>query len=1617
MDSSGYFYDNGGNSNSVDAEAYAAEYWALDAEAQAVCAELAPDAYGESVELSDLDELCRRMRRPLRDHNERLRLMTELDPDNVMRISRAAFTSWLLQDLYVERQLAAQRTFQRTDQVVPVATPSWEQVQELQPDGSSVTYYSNVLTGETAWELTPLFVHCLRQELQRVDELRALQAAGSVSQPEEQERPAIDALHDLRELFTRFDDDRSGALDASEFRDLCVAIGCTLGTGERALHELMELVDPFTAAPSVSWDALVHCWVSHAPFQMRTRLAPPLEAWERIESLETRARAPVYRHSTTLVERWSHPETEQRVVDLLLKLFPSTKLDWLQRIAMLFELHAKAATTPSPNTDATGSQDTDADADVSKPKPSTAWTRAQCRALLRQLGHACVYAEHLDAALRSLRERFGGGATNVVDGLDEATVTQWMLHCVGRVERDGWDELEDPTTGQTYFYHEVRGETQWDPPALHAQMATMMARFAGDTTSHEATIQRIFRHFDADESGSISFDEFQRLYVALFGRREGINDESSRERIRRVFDVLDTSGDGDVSLDEFMVWWKTKMSLQDEETEDARRQRRLDERKRVAIEFLQQQGALLTTSSSFPSSATDDNGGVMTFASNVLPRLVAVLGKYQLKGLAYRNALRELVRSMEQQIDLTEFLDWYDRFEAREREREELEAQKARALALLQAQEAEAKEKARKLKMVRKGQLLTKRIAAGDDSKATAEPPDVAWRRHVETLFKTFDRDGSGTLDAAELQALTHALGHAMDDKQVRQMLRAMDASGDERVSVDEFLKFWSAFQRRSVAKGKAAKANETKKEAEDSVKTKKETKKKQKKIADGSMMEATTALSVRLDLAKDKALRVSLGDMRDALSDWREALLERPRQRAAERQRVEDQQEELARLRRLREFVPTGTRRYAHVDVTWIEPEVVACVVDLIRGVAERFSYPLLRPDAAQRIQRIMRGAVTRMRMLRHVTTRFATHLDLRTRIFFYVDTEQRGVVSLRRPLFPTIVSADCPWELGDCRDKIECRQFVVRLREMQRKKAFSDSFAVERRAWTANDWATTRRLHVVACFVVSDVLERVNERVAGDVWRAIWARDLVLLALQARRRPRQLTVPSPRDATRPLPLHVVVRDRLPIDVVTAVFHGHHDALHAADACGRTPLHLAFRERVPRAVLELLLSRRSAWRHRASQRSVWELQSSMGETPLHVALRYRVELETLRWLLATHGERIPWRALTLRDHHGLTPFHRVIQTFDPLDAYARSVVLVLFRTWRPEQLCALQTDEGDTPLLLAIRRYAQWLERESRSTEKRDDEQWRWLVRTLTASSHALLTTRRERDDLLPLHTIVKASALPETLALEMYTATTAQLAADDERLRLPRTATTLLHFALLHRPNADALLLRILEDAPHASRQAMQPSQRLPLHLAVLHGSSVAFVSRLCELHPGACKVRDSEGRLPLHLCVTTTSTTTVGDSAALARVLLACCADVLSDRREREGLTALVMAASAKRPDVAVLLELLDRTPPQRLAADVSRRHVTPLYALSLRRCSDQRLEKVSGIVDALDAKFETLDDEDAYFVALAKAKHRSQHFAPTPQWPIPKILALMERHPDDEAVQQRALLAINQKLQRF
>ncbi|KAG6967345.1 hypothetical protein JG687_00004308 [Phytophthora cactorum] len=57
---------------------------------------------------------------------------------------------------------------------------------------------------------------------------------------------------------------------------------------------------------------------------------------------------------------------------------------------------------------------------------------------------------------------------------------------------------------------------------------------------------------------------------------------------------------------------------------------------------------------------------------------------------------------------------------------------------------------------------------------------------------------------------------------------------------------------------------------------------------------------------------------------------------------------------------------------------------------------------------------------------------------------------------------------------------------------------------------------------------------------------------------------------------------------------------------------------------------------------------------------------------------------------------------------------------------------------------------------------------------------------------------------------------------------------------------------------------------------------------------------------------------------------------------------------------------------------------------------------------------LEDEEAYFLAMAKAKLRKQHYNPTPEWTFVKIVQLVERNPLDEALIQRALYVTNEKL---
>lgn len=60
-------------------------------------------------------------------------------------------------------------------------------------------------------------------------------------------------------------------------------------------------------------------------------------------------------------------------------------------------------------------------------------------------------------------------------------------------------------------------------------------------------------------------------------------------------------------------------------------------------------------------------------------------------------------------------------------------------------------------------------------------------------VFKSFDRDGSGSIDRAELSRLLEALGQDLPEEELAIALDAIDLNHSGRISWDEFKAWWSA--------------------------------------------------------------------------------------------------------------------------------------------------------------------------------------------------------------------------------------------------------------------------------------------------------------------------------------------------------------------------------------------------------------------------------------------------------------------------------------------------------------------------------------------------------------------------------------------------------------------------------------------------------------------------------------------------------------------------------------------------------------------------------------------------------------------------------------------------------
>jgi len=80
---------------------------------------------------------------------------------------------------------------------------------------------------------------------------------------------------------------------------------------------------------------------------------------------------------------------------------------------------------------------------------------------------------------------------------------------------------------------------------------------------------------------------------------------------------------------------------------------------------------------------------------------------------------------------------------------------------------------------------------------------DLSWRADVEDTFNSYDVDGSGDLDESEILRFLHSLGEDADIDKATALCKALDVSGNSKVSCDEFVG-WLYVQKERNNDGKA---------------------------------------------------------------------------------------------------------------------------------------------------------------------------------------------------------------------------------------------------------------------------------------------------------------------------------------------------------------------------------------------------------------------------------------------------------------------------------------------------------------------------------------------------------------------------------------------------------------------------------------------------------------------------------------------------------------------------------------------------------------------------------------------------------------------------------------------
>lgn len=63
-------------------------------------------------------------------------------------------------------------------------------------------------------------------------------------------------------------------------------------------------------------------------------------------------------------------------------------------------------------------------------------------------------------------------------------------------------------------------------------------------------------------------------------------------------------------------------------------------------------------------------------------------------------------------------------------------------------------------------------------------------------VFKSFDKDNSGTIELSELKAVIKEMGETIPEKELLKIMKNMDTNGDGKISFPEFEYWWKYGQK-----------------------------------------------------------------------------------------------------------------------------------------------------------------------------------------------------------------------------------------------------------------------------------------------------------------------------------------------------------------------------------------------------------------------------------------------------------------------------------------------------------------------------------------------------------------------------------------------------------------------------------------------------------------------------------------------------------------------------------------------------------------------------------------------------------------------------------------------------